>query len=149
MGLGRWNSVLPVEACFAFGAVFLAWWATLPMDTKTPRPIFILALGYHPNPAGGSFRYVRALAEGLVTLGHAVHVFAPLPRGLPATPGFQADIRDGVIIHWFPQGRGWRGKAWMLENKSAWKRMGNLLQKLQPQQPVLLGTHAVSTAGVR
>lgn len=56
-------------------------------------------LGYHPEQAGGAFRYVTELAEGLVRRGHQVHAVYPSPD--QATPGVAREVRNGVQLHRF------------------------------------------------
>ena len=81
-----------------------------------------LTLGYHPDLAGGAYRYAAEIAERLAARGHEVVVICPAPRAdLPAD-----ETRAGVRLLRFPNAEGFFAANWYRENRQAVKRLASL-----------------------
>jgi glycosyltransferase involved in cell wall biosynthesis len=78
-------------------------------------------LGYHPDQTGGAFRYVTEIAEGLVGLGHTVHVIYPSSE-TGSAPDAQ-ERRNGVQLHRFSVQRGSFFHNWLDRNNAAFERL--------------------------
>jgi len=95
-------------------------------------------LGYHPDLAGGAFRYVRELAEGLARRSHRVDVVYP---GVDENePRETTELRNSVHLHRFRIARGTFWRNWRDRNGAALKCL-NLLRRDHPQS-LIVSCHA-------
>jgi glycosyltransferase involved in cell wall biosynthesis len=78
-------------------------------------------LGYHPDQAGGAFRYVTELAEGLARRGHLVH--AVYPSFEQGAPRVTQELRNGVQLHRFSVHRAAFFYNWLDRNHAALDRV--------------------------
>ena len=77
-----------------------------------------LSLGYHPDQAGGAYRYVTEVAECLAGRGDEVFVIYP---GESACA--ENETRQGVQLRRFPNARGSFAANWLAENRDAATRV--------------------------
>lgn len=75
-----------------------------------------LTLGYHPDLVGGAYRYVAEVAERLAGRGHAVDVICPNPDEARLAA---EEMRTGVKLHRYPNGKGAPWTNWWRENAQA------------------------------
>lgn len=98
------------------------------------RFLFV-TLGYHPDLAGGAYRYASELAEGLAARGHSVVVLTPNPGDrLPAS-----EVRHGVHVHRLPGGPGPSWTHRRTRNRAARVLLEALAR--EPGGPPLTGLH--------
>lgn len=81
-----------------------------------------LTLGCHPDLAGGAYRCVAEVAEGLARRAHRVAVICPNPNNALAGE----ETRAGVSLHRFPNATGFFGNNWRRENAAARERLRRL-----------------------
>ena len=91
-----------------------------------------LTLGCHPDLAGGAYRYVAEVAEGLARRGHRVAVICPNPNNALAGE----ETRAGVHLHRFPNATGFFWNNWRRENAAARDRLRLLTAR--SGEPVLI-----------
>lgn len=96
------------------------------------RRFIFLTLGYHPDQAGGAFRYVAEVAEGLAARGHQVHVVYP-----SAVLNTEQEVRHQVNLHRFPEAQGFFASNWITENRRASTHLRALLSDASPALVVL------------
>ncbi len=74
-----------------------------------------LTLGYHPDLAGGAYRYVAEVAQRLAARGHEVDVICPNPENRLAAEETRAEVR----LHRYRDEAGFFYRNWRREIRSA------------------------------
>lgn len=94
-------------------------------------------LGYHPDQAGGAFRYVTELAEGLARRGHNLVVIYPSTEASASRT--IEEVRNGVHLHRFSVQSAAFFSNWFARNQAA---LG-FIQKIRHEDPqcILVSCH--------